>query len=95
MNDVLDAERTWSKFHDRLAAGELSHRYVRVNAELDYAPPALDAKDKVWSLETDTRRSLTSINSLILDVADRLVASCFYFEKAEMQPSETQITGML
>ena len=94
MNDVLDAETTWSKFHDRLTTGELSHRYVRVNAELDYAPPALDAKDKVWSLETDTRRSLTSVNSLILDVADRLVASCFYFDKAEMQPVETQITGM-
>lgn len=95
MNDVLDAERTWSKFHDPLAMGELSHRYIRVNPELDYAPPELDAKDKVWSLETDTRRSLTSVNSLILDVADRLVASCFYFEKAEMQPSEEQITGML
>ena len=95
MNDVLDAERTWSKFHDPLAMGEPSQRYIRINPELDYAPPDLDAKDKVWSLETDTRRSLTSVNSLILDVADRLVASCFYFEKAEMQPSEEQITGML
>ena len=94
MNDVLDAERTWAKFHDRLTTGELPHRYVRVNAELEYAPPALDAKDKVWSLETDTRRSLTSVNTLILDVADRLMASCFYFDKAEMQPVETLITGM-
>ena len=93
MNDVLDAEKSWQKFYDTIRKGDLSDRYVRINAELNYAPPALDDKDKMWSLEADTKRSLTSINPLILDIADRLVASCFYFEKAEMQPTETQITG--
>lgn len=93
MNDVLDAEKSWKKFHDTIRKEEISDRYVRINPELNYAPPALDEKDKMWSLEADTKRSLTSINPSIVDIADRLVASCFYFEKAEMQPTATQITG--
>ena len=93
MNDVLDAERAWLKFHGGIAKGQLSQRYVRINTELDYVPPALDETNKIWSLESDARRSLTSGDRLLFEVADRLVASCFYFEKAEMQPSETQITG--
>ena len=94
MNDVLDAEKTWQKFHDTLTKGDSSQRYIRINAELNYAPPALDEKGKIWSLEMDTKRSLNYINTSILDVADRLVASCFYFDKAEAQPMENQIAGM-
>ena len=94
VNDVLDAERTWQKFHASLTKGDSSQRYIRINAELNYAPPALDEKGKIWSLEADTKRSLVYINTSILDVADRLVASCFYFDKAEAQPVEYQITGM-
>ena len=94
MNDVLDAERTWQKFFNRVPEGDPSRRYIRINTELSSAPPALDEKDKLWSLETETKRSLSSMNASIRDVADRLVASCFYFEKANVQPVETKIAGM-
>lgn len=93
MNDILDSEATWQKFFVNVKQQGSSGRYLRINPELSMAPPALDDKEKLWSLEEDVQRSLRS-NGQVRRVADRLLASCFYFEKASGQSLEDQITGM-
>lgn len=93
MNDILDSEATWQKFFVNVIQQGSSGRYLRINPELSMAPPALDDKEKLWSLEEDVQRSLRS-NEQVRGVADRLLASCFYFEKASGQSLEDQITGM-
>ena len=94
MNDILDSESTWEKFYINVVQHGSSPRYIRINPELTTVPPALDDKDKLWSLEADVVRSLSVMNKQIRGVADRLLASCFYFEKLEVQALEEQITGM-
>ena len=94
MNDILDSETTWKKFFVNVIQPGTSQRYIRINPELTTAPPALDEKDRLLSLEDDVKRSLGSMHEQIRGVADRLVASCFYFEKANVQSLEDQTTGI-
>ena len=94
MNDVLNAEKIWQKFQERLTNDGTSKRYIRINVELHSAPPALDEKKKVPNLELETRSKLQYMDATIQIVADRLVASCFYFDKANVQPIEGQ-TGFV
>ena len=90
----MDSERTWEKFSTNVIRQGFLQRYIRINPELSTAPPALDDEEKLWSLEADVKRRLGSMNEQICHVADRLLASCFYFEKADGQSLEDQITGM-
>ena len=93
MDDILDSERTWERFSHNVPQHGSSKRYFRINPELSTRPPALDDKEKVESLEADVIGILDSMNNEIRAVADRLLASCFYFEKANVQPTDGQITG--
>ena len=95
MDDILDSERTWEKFVHNVPQDESSKRYFRINPELSTTPPDLDDKDKIESLDMDVIGILDSMNNEIRAVADRLLASCFYFEKANVQPTDGQITGIL
>ena len=92
ITDILDSEKEWQRFHFDIASSSIE-RYVRINPELSTIPPSLDEKDKLWSLETETRRSLVPMQEIIRGIAHRLLASCFYFEKANIQPLENHITG--
>lgn len=94
MDDILDPERAWQRFYHGVAKSSSTDRYVRINPELSTVPPALDEKDKLWSLQRDVMKSLVPMHETIRGVADRLLASCFYFEKANVQPLDDQITGM-
>ena len=94
MNDVLNAEKIWRKYQERLTNDGTSKRYIRINVELHSAPPALDEKKKVPNLELETRSKLQYMDATIQIVADRLIASCFYFDKANVQPIEGQ-TGFV
>lgn len=92
-SDILDAQRIWDKFVVNVVRKGSNDRYIRINPELPTEPPRLDEKDKLWSLASDVKRSLNSATGQIRGVADRLVASCFYFEKASIQPQPGYITG--
>ena len=95
MEDTLDSERTWEKFSINVIQPGFRQRYIRINPELSTAPPALDDKEKLGSLKSDVERILGSNNDQIRHVGHLLLASCFYFEKADGQSLEDQITGTI
>ena len=94
MQDILDSENTWRQFINSVSPSS-SSRYLRINPELASEPPELDDKDALLNLEAEVGRSLDSMKREVRLVADQLVASCFYFEKATVQLLETQTTGQL
>ena len=95
LSDALDSERAWDRFSVNVVGRDPSHRYIRLNPEFDSAPPALDQKERLATLEFDLKPILASMHVSIRHVADQLIASCFYFEKANVQPRENYIRGML
>lgn len=64
-------------------ARESHRRHIRINPELQSAVPRLDAVDELVNLEVQTRQFLETPaqRMKIKEVANRLVASCFYFEQ--------------
>ncbi|KAL8937387.1 MAG: hypothetical protein Q9211_003716 [Gyalolechia sp. 1 TL-2023] len=95
MHDVLDAEKTWQKFIETVPAEDAAQRYIRINPDLRFGVPNLDDKLRIGNLEKDTKNSLSYMNSSIRGIADRLVASCFYYEKASGQTLENQVLGRI
>ncbi|KAI4121212.1 MAG: hypothetical protein LQ338_006493 [Usnochroma carphineum] len=93
MHDVLDAEKTWQRFIESIPGEDDRQRYVRINPDLNTGVPALDDKSSILRLETVTKKSLSSMKFVIRGIADRLVASCFYFKKGSGQPLANQIMG--
>lgn len=105
IDKILDAEREWIQFcldiQDSKHTAEDSSRYIRLNVDLGSDPPHLDEKSKLAEVQARTTHILRSglYNSQIQRIAQRLIASCFYFlkdERMELDESSQQwvCTGM-
>lgn len=87
VESALDAEATWREFRKDVV-GTVSHaaadRYIRINPRTKNRIPKMDDKAQLHPLLEDVRNSLRLHGSQtkIKDVAQRLVASSFYFEKS-------------
>jgi hypothetical protein len=90
VESALDAEATWREFRkDVLVSfGTSSHaaaeRYIRVNPRTKNPIPKMDDKSQVNTLHEDVVSSLRTPHSQIKlkNIAQRLIASSFYFEKS-------------
>lgn len=79
---LLESEKTWSAYIDVLnPPPNQKDRYVRINPQLRQNPPRLDEVDRLHHIQEAVREVL-STNVTIQNVALRLIASSFYFEKS-------------
>lgn len=76
----MDSERTWTDFlRTKHPTPENRKRYVRINPRMNEFLPKLDEIDKMDILKEMTRLHLDS-NPVMGSLAQRLVATCFYFD---------------
>lgn len=86
VESALDAEATWREFRKDVV-GTTSHaaaeRYIRVNPRTTNRIPKMDDKSQIYTLQEDIVSSLRThrLHTKIVNIAQRLVASSFYFEK--------------
>ncbi len=87
MDNLLDGEQLWRSFRSDM---RMQHSFAellpfqRLNLNIGFRPPSLDDKAKYASLHRAVKERLTQAPSMgvkITRVAERLVASSFYFEK--------------
>jgi hypothetical protein len=80
IHSSLDSERTWETYLSiKAPSAENKRRYVRINPQISYDPPKLDAKQDMESLREKTR-FLVGEDPQIKVLAHRLIAACFYFD---------------
>ena len=81
--NVLDAELTWEEFH-KVIHHDTADRYVRINPKTRGRTPRMDDKSQVHALHEEIRSgfSMHDMQAKIANIARRLVASSFYFDKA-------------
>ena len=89
----LDSEKAWRSYMDVLnPPPNQKARYIRINPQLNENPPGLDEVDRLPYIQ-EVVREMSSTNVSIQNVALRLIASSFYFEKS--QPVELSSDGSI
>ena len=96
---TLDSEKTWRTYMDVLNPPlSQKSRYVRINPQLKENPPRLDEVDRLPYIQEAVREMLSTDVS-IQNVALRLIASSFYFEKSHAvdltSESSIHVKGLL
>ena len=87
----LDSEKIWRSYMDVLHPPPSQRaRYVRINPQMKENPPSLDEVDRLDYMK-EVVREMMSTDISIQDVALRLIASSFYFEKSQTVASEGSI----
>ena len=86
MESALDAELTWKDFRNDViqpASYAVADRYIRLNPRTMNRIPKLDDKSQIDRLLEDIENDLRKHGqqTKIRDIAQRLVASSFYFDK--------------
>ena len=77
-----DSEKTWDSYIELLdPPSNHKHRYVRLNPRIDLEPPDLDDLDSMRYLKATARASFGE-DGRIQQVANKLIASSFYFERS-------------
>lgn len=97
MESTLDAELSWKEFislraNDSTAKPE---RYIRINPDLKYQPPKLDAKDQLHALHKSTRKALkrsTRARAEIARVGRTMVPSSLYYTSASRPEADIRDT---
>ncbi|PLB46500.1 hypothetical protein P170DRAFT_457118 [Aspergillus steynii IBT 23096] len=81
IHSSLDSERTWKTFLERSPPPtRFSDRYIRANLALEMDPPRLEEVNAIDTLSEMARSRFTKEKDFIKSIADRLIASSFYFE---------------
>ncbi|KAF2462522.1 FabD/lysophospholipase-like protein [Lindgomyces ingoldianus] len=87
VDNLLDSEATWKNFRKEITASS-SHiqaqRYIRVNPRVGFRTPKMDDKNQIDQLHASVSEDMNKarMRTKIISISHRLVASCFYFEKA-------------
>jgi hypothetical protein len=86
VDNILSSEQQWNEFRTWVldSNAQETRRYIRINPKLGYRPPRMDEKSQVESLRTtivEQLRRKPGYRAKIAQVARRLIASCFYFDK--------------
>lgn len=94
----LNSEQKWNEFIAKIDTDSRS-RFSRINFELQGQCPKLDDVASMSRLRSSANFWLTEHNSLIRGVADRLIATSFYFELAHVpirkEDGSLKVTGSI
>jgi hypothetical protein len=87
VESALDAEATWREFRKDVVgttSDAAAERYIRINPRTKNRIPKMDDKSQIDTLQEDIISNLRTHGSQtkIKNIAQRLVASSFYFEKS-------------
>jgi len=84
-------EKVWTDFKAQQAIPSWQNqRFCRISPDLGYGPPLLDALAEMPKLEITTQKLLEKdLLGAVQYIADMLIASCFYFQRATQQWSES------
>ncbi|THC94944.1 hypothetical protein EYZ11_005583 [Aspergillus tanneri] len=80
IHSSLNSERTWKTYFEKNPPPPRFDRYIRANLALDSDPPKLEDVKAIDQLSDMARSRFTKDRDFIRSIADRLIASSFYFE---------------
>ncbi len=93
--NILNCTKTWNTFRSDVLGGIYAgdrRRYIRLNPDLGFKVPKLDAVDLLGDIQQAARNQLKSsaASAQVKEVAHRLVASTFFFERTDASTKEQE-----
>ncbi|KAL9049151.1 MAG: hypothetical protein Q9162_007370 [Coniocarpon cinnabarinum] len=95
LDNVMSAEETWHRFLKATVPDPYSsdrQRYQRINPDLGFPVPRLDAKDRIAdvqkAVQARMQQDINSLKSKVRSTAHRLIASSFYLHIKNSLTSE-------
>ncbi len=79
-HSTFNSEEIWRNFVQSAPFERSKDRYVRLNLPLENDPPKLDEVSAIVPLQEKTQSFFTRRREEIKSIADRLIATSFYFE---------------
>jgi len=94
-DNILNCNKIWNEFLVDVLGGPYAsdrRRYIRLNPDLGFKVPKLDAVDQLRDIQQAARDQLKSgaASARVKEVAHRLIASTFFFEKTEASTREKE-----
>ncbi|KAE8449132.1 hypothetical protein EG329_008516 [Mollisiaceae sp. DMI_Dod_QoI] len=92
-DNILNCNKIWNDFRLDILGGPYAsdrRRYIRLNPDLGFKVPKLDAVDLLRDIQQATRNQLknSASSARIKEVAHRLISSTFFFEKTDASTRE-------
>jgi len=86
IDNILDTEVAWRNFVSDAVGTDpnLQGKYQRINPQIGFEPPRLDEASRLADLQRVVQHKLSKDAALLSqtrEIAHRLIASCFYFDK--------------
>lgn len=90
-DNILNCTRIWDNFRlDVLEPySNQRRRYIRLNPDLRFKVPSLDEVDRLGDLRNSVAREMQH-NTKLKEIAHRLIASTFFFEKVDSSTKENK-----
>ncbi len=101
VHSTLNSEQTWLNFtQGQPTEGTFSERYIRLNVPLQHNPREFDEVAAMTELQDMTRSRCTTRRDEMKSIAERLIATAFYFERtsdtvAEHEDHTITISGSI
>jgi predicted acylesterase/phospholipase RssA len=101
VQSTLNSEQTWQDFVQSMSlTDQVKERFIRLNLPLEQDPPRLDEVSAMIELQNMTSSHWVLRRYEIKSIADRLLATAFYFEKSadvaiELEDHSFCITGSI
>jgi hypothetical protein len=91
LDNILNCTKIWDNFRLDILEPYSGNRrrYVRLNPDLRFKVPSMDEVDQLNNLRSSAAKEMQN-NIKIREVAHRLIASTFFFEKVDSSTKESQ-----
>jgi hypothetical protein len=91
LDNILNCTKIWDNFRLDILEPYSGYRrrYIRLNPDLRFKVPSLDEVDRLNDLRSAVGKEMQN-NTKIKEIAHRLIASTFFFEKVDSSTKENQ-----
>jgi hypothetical protein len=92
-DSILNCDSIWNNFRvEAVGSGYHRRRHIRIDPDLGMKVPSLDDVEQLTNVQMNAKQSLSKgqTHAKVVEIAHRLIASTFYFEKIEESTRENK-----
>jgi patatin-like phospholipase/acyl hydrolase len=92
LDNILNCTKIWDSFRLDVLETHSTYRqrYIRLNPDLQFKVPSLDQVNQLYDIQAAAATEMQNSSSRVREVAHRLIASTFFFDKLASSTKEVE-----